>query len=280
MPRIHHKSNPLIRIEDLITIHYETFQPEHYFGGETHPFWEIVYVDKGTISACNDTNVFEAKEGELLFHAPDVFHFAKGNGHSKSNVFILTFTSSSPAIDNFKDKCIAIPSKARQLISNIIFEANGFYNLGMRGLVPLPDQNIGGDQLIRIYLEELLILLYRSMQMQTKVLVPASELTARVVALLNSKIYDTLTVEEVCKYTSFSKTQLSKIFKDETGKSVMEYYRDIKLKTAKGLLKSTQYSITEISEIFCYDNPQYFSKTFKKKYGITPTEYKESVNVD
>lgn len=280
MSRIHQKSNPLIRIEDLITIHYETFQPEHYFEGETHPFWEIVYVDKGTILACNDTDVFEANEGELIFHAPGVFHFARGNGHSISNVFILTFTSSSPAMDSFKNKSIAIPPKARQLISNIIFEANGFYNLGMRGLVPLPVQNIGGDQLIRIYLEELLILLYRSMQMQTRVIIPASELTAKVVSLLNSKIYDTITVEEICKYTSFSKTQLSKIFKDETGKSVMEYYRDIKLKTAKGLLKSTQYSISEISEILCYDSPQYFAKAFKKKYGKTPSEYKASVNVN
>ena len=280
MPRIHHKSNPLIRIEDLITIHYETLQPDHYFKGETHPFWEIVYVDKGTVLAQNDTEVFEAKEGELLFHAPDVFHFVRGNGHSKSNVFILTFTSPSPAIDLFKDKRITIPPEARQLISNIILEANGFCNLGMRGLVPLPDLNIGGDQLIRIYLEELLILLYRSMQMQTKVIIPASELTAKVVSLLNSKIYDTVTVEEICKYTNFSKTQLSKIFKDETGKSVMEYYRDIKLKTAKGLLKSSQYSIPEISEIFCYDNPQYFARSFKRKYGKTPSEYKTYVNVD
>lgn len=279
MPRIHHKSNPLIRIEDLITIHYETFKPDHYFKGETHPFWEIVYVDKGTVLVRNDTEVFEAKEGELLFHAPDVFHYVRGNGHSKSNVFILTFTSPSLAMNFFKGKRITIPAKARQLISNIILEANGFYNLGMPGLVPSLEQNIGGDQLIRIYLEELLILLYRSFQMQTNVTVPSSELTARIIGLLNSKIYDTLNIEDVCNYTNFSKTQLSKIFKDETGKSVMEYYRDIKLKTAKGLLKSTQYSISEISEIVCYDTPQYFARAFKKKYGKTPGEYRASVNV-
>ena len=278
MPRIYHKSNPLIRIEDLITIHYENFSPNHYFTGEEHPFWEIVYIDKGTALACNNSDVFEAKEGELLFHAPDVFHFVRGDGTNKSNVFILTFTSSSPAMEIFKDKRILIPAKARQIISNIMFEANNFYDLAMCGLVPSVNQRIGGDQLIRIYLEELFILLYRNLQTQETIMIPSSELTAKIISFLNSNIYNKITIEEICSFTNFRRSQISKIFKNDTGESIMDYYRSIKLKTAKGLLKNTQYTVTEMAGILGYDTPQYFAKCFKTKYGVSPTEYREAMS--
>ncbi len=278
MERMHHKSIPLIRIEDLVTIHYDTFTPEHVFPGETHDFWEMVYVDKGYIRACNGEDRFIAHEGTLLFHAPNVFHYASGNGESKSNVFIISFTTPSSIMNEFAGRRIMIPPMARRLISNIVYETNRYYSLGTPGLVTLPNAPVGGDQLIRIYLEELLIILYRNVIADSKIAIPSTELTATVIAYLNSKIYDTVTIEDVCRYTNFGKTQLCRRFKEETDKTIMAYYTDIKLNTARGLLKAMPYSIKTLSEMMSFESPEYFAKLFKRKYGMTPTEYRRSLD--
>jgi two-component system response regulator YesN len=55
----------------------------------------------------------------------------------------------------------------------------------------------------------------------------------------------------------------------------MEYYLELKIKTAKKLLKENELSIKEISEKLAFDTPNYFSKTFKKIVGFTPTEYRK-----
>jgi YesN/AraC family two-component response regulator len=59
----------------------------------------------------------------------------------------------------------------------------------------------------------------------------------------------------------------------------MEYYAELKNKTAKKLLRENELSIKEISEKLCFDTPNYFSKTFKKLNGLTPTQYKKRYNI-
>ena len=58
----------------------------------------------------------------------------------------------------------------------------------------------------------------------------------------------------------------------------MEYYSDLKISTAKKLLRENELSIKEISEKLCFDTPNYFSKTFKKIVGLTPSEYKKRIS--
>jgi two-component system response regulator YesN len=57
----------------------------------------------------------------------------------------------------------------------------------------------------------------------------------------------------------------------------MEYYTDLKIKTAKKLLRENELSVKEIAEKLCFDTSNYFSKTFKKFTGSTPTDYKKKL---
>ena len=50
----------------------------------------------------------------------------------------------------------------------------------------------------------------------------------------------------------------------------------LKIKEAQKLLTQTDYTITEIANLFSFDTPNYFSKSFKKVTGITPNAYRKS----
>ena len=67
----------------------------------------------------------------------------------------------------------------------------------------------------------------------------------------------------------------SKVFKEESGLNFIEYLTNIRIDKAKELLDSTSLSIKEICVSCGYTDPNYFSRSFKKKVGVTPTEYKE-----
>lgn len=68
---------------------------------------------------------------------------------------------------------------------------------------------------------------------------------------------------------------LSKIYKSETGESLGDYIIRMRMEKAVYMLKSTNKKIYEITSELGYQNPQYFSKVFKKYYGMTPNEYRD-----
>lgn len=63
-------------------------------------------------------------------------------------------------------------------------------------------------------------------------------------------------------------------FKAETGRTPYEYLLDLKIEKAKKMLKSNEYTITEISMMCGFSSHSHFTSTFKKKVGTSPTEYK------
>ena len=55
----------------------------------------------------------------------------------------------------------------------------------------------------------------------------------------------------------------------------MDYLTKIRVEKAKELLTTTEYSMKEICAMVGYADPNYFSRSFKKNVGVTPTEYKQ-----
>lgn len=84
-----------------------------------------------------------------------------------------------------------------------------------------------------------------------------------------------LSLDEVSREVNISPYYFSKIFKDETGETFIEYLTQVRIAKAKDLLSHTNYSMKEICTMVGYADPNYFSRSFKKNVGVSPTEYKE-----
>lgn len=83
-----------------------------------------------------------------------------------------------------------------------------------------------------------------------------------------------ISLDEVSRVANISPYYFSKIFKEGTGENFIEYLTGIRIEKAKELLSTTEYSMKEICSMCGYSDPNYFSRSFKKNVGVTPTEYK------
>lgn len=89
-----------------------------------------------------------------------------------------------------------------------------------------------------------------------------------------------ISVTEVADYVGKSRSHISRSFKKELGFSMHEFIMRCKLEEAKSLLAYTDKSISEISTYLCFSSQAYFQNVFKKKYGITPNEYRKYPKAD
>lgn len=84
-----------------------------------------------------------------------------------------------------------------------------------------------------------------------------------------------LSLMEVCNYASVSLSYFSQFFKEETGKTFVEYLTEIRMDKAKELLRNTNRMLYDISEMVGYENPAYFTVAFKKHVGLSPRDYRK-----
>lgn len=85
-----------------------------------------------------------------------------------------------------------------------------------------------------------------------------------------------ITVEDIADYVGISRSQLFRSFHSIVNKSPKEYLTDYRIKQACYLLQHTDFSITAIANSLGFDNSLYFSKTFHKKKGMSPSSFRHS----
>ena len=84
----------------------------------------------------------------------------------------------------------------------------------------------------------------------------------------------------LCEESHWPAKQVYRKLKQLTGLGTVEFIRDIRLSQAASLLEQGQLSITEIMSRVGFTTPSYFSKCFKARYGLTPSEYQLSRRKD
>ena len=84
-----------------------------------------------------------------------------------------------------------------------------------------------------------------------------------------------LSVETICEELHVSSSYFSKIFKQETGYTFLNYLISLRMEEAKRLLKQTDYKSHVIGEMVGYPEPNYFSYVFKKNCGVSPAKYRK-----
>lgn len=93
---------------------------------------------------------------------------------------------------------------------------------------------------------------------------------------INKHVRENLRVSDVAAHTGLGAYYVSKKFKAETGMSIRDYIRDAKISEAKSLLKYSELSLAEISQLLSFSTQSFFTATFKKVTGVTPGQYRET----
>ena len=282
-----HKIANLINVQKIVTVHYQALESDYVFQGETHDFWEINYADKEDLRVWLDGEEMLLRQGEILFIKPNQHHYVASAG-KEPNLFIVSFLCRSPSMQFFADKKFALPKQYRYLLENITSEAMATYNLpefdpNLSRLTLKENPNLGGEQLIKNSLESLLIYLLRYAQdLQStqeffiSKITASGELHDEIVRILHEKLYDKFRLEDLCEELHYGTTQLCTFFKKRTGMTIYQTYLKLKIDEAKKLIRK-KHTFTQIVELLCFDSLSSFTDVFKKRTGMTPNEYRNSI---
>ena len=278
-----------IDIESLTSIHYFEFDDSFVDHPEAHEPWEIVYIDRGECDIIADDEIYHLKQGEMYFHKPYEKHMLKIIKGIAPNIFIIAFTSRSPAMHYFENRKLEASMSSKQHIAAIIHEASNtfdlpFNNPKMKKLTLKPEEGLwAGQQTILIRLELMLIEIVRENHYyvaNTKMFLPKDiiedDFILKVIEFMESRLYGKFTMDELSAEMSFGKTYISRRFVKACGYSVIDYFTKMKINEAKKLIRESRYNFFEISEMLMFSNSHYFSTIFKKYTGMTPSQYKKS----
>ena len=104
-----------------------------------------------------------------------------------------------------------------------------------------------------------------------------NEIIRRAQQYISEHVREKLTVPLVARHVDVSPSYLTALFRKNLQISPGEYVRRIKLQESKQMIREDNMNFTEIAAALQYSTVHHFSRQFKDKFGITPTEYAKSV---
>lgn len=287
--------NNEFNVEKLYTIHYFEYMNDFSFQGESHNFWEFLYVDKGAVEITAGSFSHRLEKGDIVFHQPNEFHKVTADGKIAPNLIVVSFDCKSPHMDFFKHKILRLDETERSILGIIISEARETFDGRLddpyqEEMHLKPSTPFGALQMIRIALERFLVHIIRryhtpytaARSNSTKFLKTTKQkgdqgIFLRVTDYLSSHLDEKLTIEKICKDNLIGRSQLQKIFQEQSGLGIIEYFSHMKIEAAKQMMRTDHLNFTQISEKLGYSSIHYFSRQFKKLTGMTPSEYISSI---
>ena len=104
-----------------------------------------------------------------------------------------------------------------------------------------------------------------------------SEGVKNAIRYLEENYMDQVNLEDISRYIGISPQHLSKTFKEETGMNYIEWLTKLRIENAKKFLTEEKSTVKEVCYMVGYNDPNYFSRIFKKIEGVSPTEYVSKV---
>ncbi len=272
-----------VTVDGIYTVHYFEYVKDFAYSGEFHDFWEIVYADRKSLVLTAGAKEVRLEAGQMYIHKPNEFHNIRPDYKSVANSVIISFDSESPALMGIAGNVITCSNDEKRLIGGIIREAGSAFStpLGKPYTAVMEkseDAQFGALQMIRIYLEQLLIQLIRECgRTVSHKRTENSKLLIDICDWLEKNIDKQLRFTDILRQFNTSASVVKKAFHEQMDCGAMEYFTRLKVDAAKQMIRENDLNFTEIADRLSFNTSQYFTTVFRRVTGMTPTEYSFSV---
>lgn len=269
-PIIYERVVSQFEILEILGYYYQVRNTNYTFPGEKHDFWELTFIDNGSLETIIDEDTYHMDNFDLILYAPNQFHSQKTTKTQSCSYLTILFDMK---FDN--------PG----LITNRVYNAHREIHNALNNFIKVSSDIILYDnELMLCYLKELIVKLLQydflssspiaSTPMQQRF---ENELLNEIIIYINEKVYEQITIEEICHKFSISRSSLQTLFRNNLNVAPKQYISDLKLNKSKLLIKESLYTISEISSKLGFTSIHYFSRKFKQQFGITPTDYAKTI---
>lgn len=263
--------NSELGISRIYTFLYQNKSKNFAFLGETHPFYELTYVDGGTMKCIIDDEEIFLEQGEILLILPNQMHqmySASGKGLS---FLTVTFDMNFENVHLFSKRILKNDTHTASIIKNLLFELKIKASKRNDMILSLTTQLM--VSLIRKMMDKNIII-ETLLPLKTGI---KNSIVEKCINIIQNNICEKLTIGIIANQLCISPSYLSKIFFQNTNCSIKEYVIKYKIELAKNLIMAGQNNYSEISDKLGYCSAAFFSEQFKKYTGKTPKEYDKSL---
>ncbi len=254
------------RITALYTGFIKTHKSGYIYKGESHDFWEIVFVLEGKLQVTAGERILVLDEGQAIVHNPMQFHAlscSKG-----TDVKILIFSFAGKHIPPLQDKVYQISDIAE--ILRLYEHAQNCFEFDDICFCAYKDDKNEANKFVK-ELELFLMGLADNLVAPKEVTTQGAKNYNAVIKLLNENIDRRLSVPEIAKLCNMSSISLQKTFSRFANIGVMEYFNRLKIEKAKQYLKEGN-SVKETALRLGFYDTNYFSTVFKRITGNSPNK--------
>ncbi|MEE1328470.1 MAG: helix-turn-helix domain-containing protein [Oscillospiraceae bacterium] len=259
-----------IRVEGLYTFFYQEREQGFLFAGESHPMPELTYVDQGELHSVADGQDILLKQGDIAIFGPNQWHMHYADIGVAPRYVTITFDLEGVDITPLLNRKFAAPQQAVTLIQQMLREQERM-------------DEFSSDMIIS-QLSLLMLTLLREASAPTgaklrtfNAIHSENEIIRQAQQYISTHVRQKLSVPLVAKQVDVSPSYLTALFHKNLQISPGEYIRRTKLQESKQMIRENNLNFTEIAAALQYSTVHHFSRQFKEKFGITPTEYAKSV---
>lgn len=259
-----------LRVDCIYTFFYQEKEQGFLFPGEAHPMPELTYVDQGELHSVVDGKDLVLRQGDLVIYGANQWHMQYADIGVAPRFVTISFDVQGTDLAALLDRKFSAPQRVADLLQSMLMEQERMDSLS--------------NDIIVSQMNQLLLLLLREAEVpsgsriqNSNVVQNENEIIRQAQQYIASHIREKLSVPMVAQKVDVSPSYLTVLFHKNLQISPGEYIRRIKLQESKQMIRENNMNFTQIAAALQYSTVHHFSRQFKDKFGITPTEYAKSV---
>lgn len=241
-----------------------------HFHNTVHDYYELFYVIDGTLNLNLAGEIHARRANDLIICGPHQPYPRRITSDTPCRYLTVIFDMGNAERIHFLGQTFSCSEAIQSALDKLIAQSlsHSYYT----------------QTLMLCYLQEIITEL---MQLSDALLQPhntptsqqnfQNDLLQQILAYMNKKVAEPMTVEEICHKFFISRSSLQTLFKAHLHTSPKNYLINIKLKKSKELIQENRHTISEIAYLLGFSSIHYFSRLFKKYYNMSPSEYAKQV---
>lgn len=219
---------------------------------------------------------YSVKSGMLFYFYPGLFHSITSDLNEPLCFLSVHFSYGTVSYINgnwdIKKETRLLPFNRVQIFEETYQIKKLFHQLIDTWNGKLP----GYEFVCKVTLQQIIITINQNIKVQSQNY-SATLKVEKIIKFMQDNLNRKITLCELSAFSDISPYYLSRLFKETTGYSVIEFFNKMKIDKAKELLEENDIKIKEVARVLGFSDEFYFSRLFKKTEGISPSEYHSNI---